>query len=370
MQLLQIWAWSRIITITSIPSTINTELRPTIIDEENILPHPPYTARWSYHISQTHAAHNAVRIIRNTFYWMKQNEFIWTSYGGEGPDVQSLPWYALRTPWHIKCPLIHYAIVEIHHPEHVLRHFGIVQDIPPNSLISERRLHTLDRRRYHEQDWASYHRDYVVKWYDVQPLMVVRPEVENGRDTVPDYMNWYHQITRIQISYEIDSENTPGYRPVNISDVGYLAERVGQIIIDYNNAPTDYPSVRQLMASHHQTHQEIMNFLDSRYPPVYSGAAPYNSTNEAGPSNAWNEAGPSNARNEAGPSTQHTPTNMAYPSNSDMSDLPFVEDEYAINPVLRRHYVFLPVPFEDLDSPSQNTEQRQEQPARRNRRRP
>ncbi|KAL0463279.1 UNVERIFIED_CONTAM: hypothetical protein Slati_0215500 [Sesamum latifolium] len=152
MQLLKIWAWSRIITIAPIPSTINTELRPTIIDEENILPHPPYAARWSYHISQTHAAHNAVRIIRNTFDRMKQNEFIWTPYGGEGPDVQSLPW----------------------------------------------------------------------------------PEVENGRDTVPDNMNWYHQITRIQISHEIDSANTPGYRP---------AERVGQMIIDYNNAPPDYPSI-------------------------------------------------------------------------------------------------------------------------------
>ncbi|KAL0453382.1 UNVERIFIED_CONTAM: Serine/threonine-protein phosphatase 7 long form [Sesamum latifolium] len=46
MQLLQIWAWSRIITIAPIPSTINTELRPTIIDEENILPHPPYAARY------------------------------------------------------------------------------------------------------------------------------------------------------------------------------------------------------------------------------------------------------------------------------------------------------------------------------------
>ncbi|KAL0342733.1 UNVERIFIED_CONTAM: hypothetical protein Scaly_1935900 [Sesamum calycinum] len=196
---------------------------PTIIDEENILPHPPYAARWSYHLSRTHAAHNAVRIIRNTFDRMKQNEFIWTPYGGEGPDVQSLPIYALRTPWHIKCPLIHYAIVEIHHPESVLRQFGMIQDIPPNPPVSERRLHTLDRRGRHEQDWASFHRDYIIQWNDVQSLMVVRPEIENDRDTVPDYMNWFRQITRIQISHEIESATTPGYRPVNISDADYLA---------------------------------------------------------------------------------------------------------------------------------------------------
>ncbi|KAL0434712.1 UNVERIFIED_CONTAM: hypothetical protein Sradi_0179100 [Sesamum radiatum] len=125
-------------------------------------------------------------MIRNTFDWMKQNE---APYGGEGPDVQSLPLYALQTPWHIKCPLIDYAIVEIHHPERVLRQFDMVQDIPPNPLISERRLHTLDRCGHHEHDWASYHRDYVVQWNDVQSLMVERPEIKNDRDTVPDYMN-------------------------------------------------------------------------------------------------------------------------------------------------------------------------------------
>ncbi|KAL0392137.1 UNVERIFIED_CONTAM: Serine/threonine-protein phosphatase 7 long form [Sesamum radiatum] len=47
MQLLQIWAWSRIITIAPILSTSNTELMPTIIDEENNLPHPPYAARYA-----------------------------------------------------------------------------------------------------------------------------------------------------------------------------------------------------------------------------------------------------------------------------------------------------------------------------------
>ncbi|KAL0349239.1 UNVERIFIED_CONTAM: hypothetical protein Sangu_1151700 [Sesamum angustifolium] len=254
---------------------------PTIIDEENILPHPPYAARWSYHLSRTHAAHNAVRIIRNTFDRMKQNEFIWTPYGGEGPDVQSLPIYALRTPWHIKCPLIHYAIVEIHHPERVLRQFGMIQDIP----------------------------------------RTLRPEIENDRDTVPDYMNWFRQITRIQISHEIESATTPGYRPVNISDADYLAERVGQMIIDYNRVPMDFHSVVQLMTSHHQTHQEIMNFLETRYPLISTGVVP----NEAGPSNTRDEAGPSNAPDEAGPSNAYTPTNTAYTVDSDNSYLPFME---------------------------------------------
>ncbi|KAK4389687.1 Serine/threonine-protein phosphatase 7 long form [Sesamum angolense] len=201
----------------------NTELMPTIIDEENILPHPPYAAR---------------------------------------ADVQSLPFYALRTPWHIKCPLIHYAIVEIHHPERVLRQFGMIQDIPTNPP----------------------------------------------------------------------------------------AERVGQMIIDYNRVPMDFPSVVQLMTSHHQTHQEIINFLETRYPLVFAGAVPY----KAGSYNARNEAGPSNAQNEAGPSNAYTPTNMAYTIDSDNSYLSFIGDEstYTVTPDHRIYHGISPVPFEDLDVPS------------------
>ncbi|KAL0325406.1 UNVERIFIED_CONTAM: hypothetical protein Sradi_5109900 [Sesamum radiatum] len=74
MQLLQIWAWSRIITLAPIPSNNAADLMPTVIDVENILPIPPYAARWSYHISRTHTAHNAIRIIRNTLDRMQENE--------------------------------------------------------------------------------------------------------------------------------------------------------------------------------------------------------------------------------------------------------------------------------------------------------
>ncbi|KAL0356366.1 UNVERIFIED_CONTAM: Serine/threonine-protein phosphatase 7 long form [Sesamum radiatum] len=111
MQLLQIWAWSRIITLAPIPSNNVADLMPTIDDPENILPVPPYARRWSYHISHTHTAHNAIRIIRNTLDRMQENEFIWTPYLHGLPELQSLPAYATRTPWNIRCPLINYSIV-------------------------------------------------------------------------------------------------------------------------------------------------------------------------------------------------------------------------------------------------------------------
>ncbi|KAL0355060.1 UNVERIFIED_CONTAM: hypothetical protein Sradi_3952900 [Sesamum radiatum] len=207
MQLLQIWAWSRIITLAPIPSNNVADLMPTIDDPENILPVPPYARRYvviSY-ISDAYGPQCHIRIIRNTLDRMQENEFIWTPYLHGLPELQSLPAYATRTPWNIRCPLINYSIVEMHHVERVLRQFGMIQDIPPNPLVSERRLHQIDRRGRRGEDWVAFHRDYILKWNDVHSLIVVRPDVGNGRGTVPDYMNWYHQISRVQISHRIVS---------------------------------------------------------------------------------------------------------------------------------------------------------------------
>ncbi|KAL0308094.1 UNVERIFIED_CONTAM: hypothetical protein Sangu_2993600 [Sesamum angustifolium] len=273
MQLLQIWAWSRIITLAPIPSNNAAALMPTVIDVENILPIPPYAARWSYHISRTHTAHNAIRIIRNTLDRMQENEFIWTPYNGDALDIHSLPLFATRTPWNIRCPLIHYAIVEMHHPERVFRQFGMVQDIPPNPLISERRLHTIDRRGRHGEDWASFHRDYIVKWNDVQSMLVVRPEIVNGRGTVPDYMNWYHQITRVQISHNIGSTDITGYRPTDTRDWEYVYNRMEQLVLDCDNSGDDIQSLRQTRARNRAIGRDIMTFSSARYPSVRRGPA-------------------------------------------------------------------------------------------------
>ncbi|KAL0364009.1 UNVERIFIED_CONTAM: hypothetical protein Sangu_0498500 [Sesamum angustifolium] len=227
MQLLQIWAWSRIITLAPIPSNNAAALMPTVIDVENILPIPPYAARWSYHISRTHTAHNAIRIIRNT----------------------------------------------------------------------------LDH--------------YIVKWNDVQSMLVVRPEIVNGRGTVPDYMNWYHQITRVQISHNIGSTDITGYRPTDTRDWEYVYNRMEQLVLDCDNSGDDIQSLRQTRARNRAIGRDIMTFSSARYPSVRRGpagddAGPSNVYTPSGPSNIYNEAGPSNVYNEAGPSNFFTPTGPSY----------------------------------------------------------
>ncbi|KAL0367683.1 UNVERIFIED_CONTAM: protein MAIN-LIKE 2 [Sesamum radiatum] len=256
MQLLQIWAWSRIITLAPIPSNNVADLMPTIDDPENILPVPPYARRWSYHISQTHTAHNAIRIIRNTLDRMQENEFIWTPYLHGLPELQSLPAYATRTPWNIRCPLINYSIVEMHHVERVLRQF------------------------------------------------VVRPDVGNGRGTVPDYMNWYHQISRVQISHRIVSTTLLAIvPPIRDWEAVYnLAENMTQQA--ENSDPNDFTALRDLRSRTIAYGHQFMNFSSERYPSVRNRPP---GTNEPVPSNVYTPAGPSNVYTEAGPSNVYTP---------------------------------------------------------------
>ncbi|KAH1046601.1 hypothetical protein J1N35_037385 [Gossypium stocksii] len=118
-------------------------------------------------------------------------KFQWTPY--EDSAIQAvIPDEFFQNPniWHVKVPMVTYAIVEMHQSDRVLRQFGFRQPIPvaPDKLDDE---HETDLRQLNT-DWPRYWSDYIEMWenqYDYIPTRepIIVPELAY----VPKYMPWF-----------------------------------------------------------------------------------------------------------------------------------------------------------------------------------
>ncbi|KAK4435304.1 hypothetical protein Salat_0693800 [Sesamum alatum] len=219
-----------------------------VVDEDNILPIPPYGAR-------------------EMFDRMVPGEFIWQPYDMDSDEVRSLSDTAAPHLWATKCPLIHYAIVEIHHAERVLRQFGMIQDIPPIPDVSERNLHSIDRRGRPKEDWAWYHREYVAQWANVQELVVRKPMIQpGGPSMVDDYMPWYYQITRIRISKSLEP-NTIGFHPTNLTDWQHVVNKLEQLIVSCDTIDNeDLQALNRMRVTCRGIATDLIDYSRARYP--------------------------------------------------------------------------------------------------------
>ncbi|KAL0379190.1 UNVERIFIED_CONTAM: hypothetical protein Sradi_3224500 [Sesamum radiatum] len=66
--------------------------------------------------------------------------------------------------WRSACLLIFYAIVEIHHPERVLRQFGMRQNIPEMPNSRDMTLHQISRKARTGTDWGVQHILHIRRW--------------------------------------------------------------------------------------------------------------------------------------------------------------------------------------------------------------
>ncbi|KAK4410176.1 protein MAINTENANCE OF MERISTEMS [Sesamum angolense] len=66
--------------------------------------------------------------------------------------------------WRSICPLIFYAIVEIHHPKRVLRQFRMMQNIPDQPDTRDMSLHKITRSNSTGTDWVLQHILYITRW--------------------------------------------------------------------------------------------------------------------------------------------------------------------------------------------------------------
>uniref|UniRef100_A0A7N2MB97 BSD domain-containing protein n=1 Tax=Quercus lobata TaxID=97700 RepID=A0A7N2MB97_QUELO len=68
-----------------------------------------------------------------------------------------------RDMWRARVPLVCFCIVETHHPDRVLRQFGLAQE-EPVLVDTSSRLHAIDLRGKVDKNWREEYALYIREW--------------------------------------------------------------------------------------------------------------------------------------------------------------------------------------------------------------
>ncbi|KAL0299645.1 UNVERIFIED_CONTAM: Serine/threonine-protein phosphatase 7 long form [Sesamum radiatum] len=215
---LQIWAWSRIIPLCPGLGAPRVHMGPHQIDNNRVLPGAPYGAIWNCEHTFTRTVRTTVRVIRDILDEMQYDQGILTPSCGDQ-----------------YVPLIFYAIVEMHHPERVLRQFGMMQNIPDQPDTRDMSLHKITRSNRTGTDWVLQHILYITRWQRRYDTVIQRQPISNRRDTDRGYWEWYNNITRHFVSSSTDRRVESGYQP---GDAPMLQIVPQQTATPSNSAPT------------------------------------------------------------------------------------------------------------------------------------
>ncbi|KAK4388086.1 protein MAINTENANCE OF MERISTEMS [Sesamum angolense] len=238
LQLVQIWAWSRIIPLCP---GLGTCMGPHQIDNNRVLPGAPYGAMWNCEHTFTRTVRTTVRVIRDILDEMQYDQ----PYDMESNVIMAYAGDFNPQLWRSICPLIFYAIVEMHHPERVLRQFGMMQNIPDQPDTRDMSLHKITRSNRTGTDWVLQHILYITRWQRRYDTVIQRQPISNRRDTDRGYWEWYNNITRHFVSSSTDRRVESGYQP---GDAPMLQIVVNTLQTLFQSKPVDVEGYRQLVA--------------------------------------------------------------------------------------------------------------------------
>ncbi|KAL0285867.1 UNVERIFIED_CONTAM: hypothetical protein Sradi_7161700 [Sesamum radiatum] len=138
----------------------------------------PYGAMWNCEHTFTRTVRTTVRVIRDILDEMQYDQL-----------------------WRSICPLIFYAIVEMHHPERVLRQFGMMQNIPDQPDTRDMSLHKITRSNRTGTDWfcSTYStsldgKDDMTRSYKDNPFPTEEIQIEDVGNDVEGYRQLVAQL--------------------------------------------------------------------------------------------------------------------------------------------------------------------------------
>ncbi|KAL0320482.1 UNVERIFIED_CONTAM: Serine/threonine-protein phosphatase 7 long form [Sesamum radiatum] len=166
LQLLQIWAWSRIIPLFPGLGVERLYMDQVQVKYDRFLPAAPYGAIWNCRHNFTRTVRTTVRVIRDILDNMQEDQFIWQPYDMDSDRIMA------------------YAA-----------------DLPQNCGDSrDMTLHQISRKARTGTDWGVQHILHIRRWQRRRDTIVNRPPISNERHTERGYWEWYNNITRRFVS--------------------------------------------------------------------------------------------------------------------------------------------------------------------------
>ncbi|KAL0296093.1 UNVERIFIED_CONTAM: Serine/threonine-protein phosphatase 7 long form [Sesamum radiatum] len=226
LQLVQIWAWSRIIPLCPGLGATRVHMGPHQIDNNRVLPGAPYNAMWNCEHTFTRTVRTTVRVIRDILDEMQYDQGILT------------------------------PAVEINMSLDLLCNSGDASRTGPSPIWDDAKipdqpdtrdmsLHKITRSNRTGTDWILQHILYITRWQRRYDTVIQRQPISNRRDTDRGYWEWYNNITRHFVSSSTDRRVESGYQP---RDAPMLQIVVNTLQTLFQSKPVDVEGYRQLVA--------------------------------------------------------------------------------------------------------------------------
>ncbi|KAL0001079.1 hypothetical protein SO802_014860 [Lithocarpus litseifolius] len=125
---------------------------------------------------------------------VQSSQIMWQPYEA---DLGRLPAFCVagRDTWTARVPLVCFCIVETHHPDRVLRQFGLAQE-RPDHVVYDHRLHRINLRGKVEKNWREEHGPYILTWDMRQQRLCHAPPQIGEMPHDHAYYRWYRLVTR------------------------------------------------------------------------------------------------------------------------------------------------------------------------------
>jgi Plant mobile domain len=124
-------------------------------------------------------------------------QFVWRPYDDEAVAAL-IPEYCLlnKNVWRASVPILCMHVVEWHHPDRVLRQFGMEQHIPTKAVnLDKLGFHGRDLRGQTDVDWLDRHGPLVEIWQHWPARVFSSDQPARQWVRLSQYSEWYRSIT-------------------------------------------------------------------------------------------------------------------------------------------------------------------------------